>query len=444
MLTGVIEGFYGRHWTRPERLMTFDWLRDAGMGAYIYGPKDDVQVRARWRHPYSAAQLAELADLKSEAEARGLRFAIALAPSLDIGYADPSDKAALAARLDQFTDLGVRDVALLFDDIPSVLTPADAAHFASFADAQADVTNFAARHIAPHGGRLIFCPTEYCGRMAGGDAEASPYLQTLGRTLDPKIDIFWTGPEIVSEVITADHLRAVGRVLRRKPLIWDNFHANDYDIRRVHLGPLGGRDPAILDLVAGWITNPNNEAEANFVPLRTTGDFLRGTAPDMTAATEAWRAHFALAFQSGETLGADQVALLCDLFWQPFATGPQTAELLANLRQMLAAPRPDVNGPEWQAGLARFRRLQARVDALFTGMTEIANRELFHALHPYLWEAREELSHLGTYLDWLATNPAEDAVFPTSERVYNFYRQGFTAEAQRLLRRTDDGGLSHV
>ena len=130
MLTGVIEGFYGRDWRRDERLLVFDWIREAGMNAYIYGPKDDVHIRARWRSPYGAEMLATLADLKAQAEARGLRFLMSLAPSLDITYSSAADRAALKARLDQMATIGITDIVLLFDDIPSVLPPPDVAHFA--------------------------------------------------------------------------------------------------------------------------------------------------------------------------------------------------------------------------------------------------------------------------------------------------------------------------
>ena len=52
---------------------------------------------------------------------------------------------------------------------------------------------------------------------AGGDPERSPYLQTLGADLCNNIDICWTGPEIISPEITAESLRRLSKVLRRKP-----------------------------------------------------------------------------------------------------------------------------------------------------------------------------------------------------------------------------------
>lgn len=446
MLTGVIEGFYGRDWTRDERLTVMDWTRAAGMGTYIYGPKDDVHIRARWRVPYDAAGLARLTDLQAQAQARGLAFHVALAPCLDITYSDPADRAALAARLDQLAQADLRDLVLLFDDIPSTLPDADRPHFESFATAQADLANRALAQLSAHGpARVIYCPTEYCGRMAGGDPRHSPYLQTLGATLDPSIAIFWTGPEIVSESITPDHLAATAEVLRRKPLIWDNFHANDYDMRRVHAGPLGGRDRACLAHVAGWITNPNNEAEANFPALHSLGAFLAGPYDETRAIARAvadWQPRFRLAYGNG-TLPPDLIALLCDLFWQPFALGPRTTAMLAGLRTALASARPDPSDPLWQTARADLNSLKSDVNRLFTLMTEIENRALFHAFHPYLWEAQEELTHLATYCDWLATAPPPDARFPAEDRIHNFYRRGLGVALQDILRRTPDGGFAH-
>src|SRR5690606_4176910 len=110
-----------------------------------------------------------------------------------------------------------------------------------------------------------------------------------------------------------ESLREVAGVLRRKPLIWDNFHANDYDIRRVYLGPYSGRPAEVLGETSGIITNPNCEYEANFVALATLAAF----AADPEAyepraayleALEAWRPRFAL--HGGGTLDLAELELL--------------------------------------------------------------------------------------------------------------------------------------
>lgn len=447
-LSGVIEGFYGRAWTAAQRLEMLDWIRSAGMNTFVYGPKDDIKIRARWRETYDAAEAASLRELVDAARDRGLTFVVAIAPCLDITYSDAFEVEALKRRIDQLLDLGVEHLALLFDDIPGRLGDADAAVFPSFAAAQCHVTNLAFAHLrarAPFG-RLLFCPTEYCGAFTGHNVTGSAYLNVLGAELAPEIGVFWTGPDIVSETISADSLREVGAVIRRRPVIWENFHANDYDIRRVYAGPLGGRGSDIRPWIDGIITNPNNEFEADFVPVRTTGAFARSGYDEASAwdeALEAWQARFRLAYTSPiDTLTLEEIRLLTELFHQPFRCGPEIEALLDTVRDMLAEHRPDVDNPRWQAGLHAAIAMRDRVRVLFERMTELENRDLFYAFHPYLWEAREEITHLCTYLGWLAGKPLPEEVFPDRERIYNFYRRGFTVAVQELLPR-DRGGQYH-
>lgn len=55
--------------------------------------------------------------------------------------------------------------------------------------------------------------------------------------------------------------------------------------------------------------------------------------------------------------------------------------MLALARHMLGQHRPDPLDPQWRDGLAQLRSFKARIDQLFTLMTEIENRDLFHAFH---------------------------------------------------------------
>lgn len=64
-------------------------------------------------------------------------------------------------------------------------------------------------------------------------------------------------------------------VLQRPPLIWDNLHANDYDSRRLFLGPFKGREPQLKSHLRGLLLNPNCEFEANYIPLHTLGSWHR-------------------------------------------------------------------------------------------------------------------------------------------------------------------------
>lgn len=45
------------------------------------------------------------------------------------------------------------------------------------------------------------------------------------------------GPKVVSNKISVESIEEVSSVLKRAPVIWDNIHANDYDLQRLFLGP---------------------------------------------------------------------------------------------------------------------------------------------------------------------------------------------------------------
>lgn len=68
------------------------------------------------------------------------------------------------------------------------------------------------------------------------------------------------------------------QILRRRPLIWDNLHANDYDHKRVFLGPYSGRSTRLIPHLRGVLTNPNCEYEANFVAIHTLAQWSRCTS----------------------------------------------------------------------------------------------------------------------------------------------------------------------
>src|SRR5204863_2158574 len=124
-------------------------------------------------------------------------------------------------------------------------------------------------------GGLIFCPTQYCGSKAQPSVKESPYLNGIGQLLDREIQILWTGPEIISETISVESILELQGVLRRKPLIWDNLHANDYDLRRFYCGPYSGRPPELRNAVSGLLINPNTEFPLNFVAVHTLAEFVR-------------------------------------------------------------------------------------------------------------------------------------------------------------------------
>uniref|UniRef100_A0A914H9V9 protein O-GlcNAcase n=1 Tax=Globodera rostochiensis TaxID=31243 RepID=A0A914H9V9_GLORO len=272
-ICGVVEGFYGRPWTTEQRKHLFTLLRKFGMNTYLYAPKDDLKHRAEWRLLYTPEEAALLESLIKAAKDNGITFVYALSPGIDIVYSSAKELKAIRDKLTQVRSLGCTAFSLLFDDIEASMNEMDRKQFSSFALAQLTVSNsiFESLGCSP----FFFCPTEYCESSASPSLEESNYLNLLGSKLHPDIHILWTGPRVVSRFLTVDHLQKVTNVLRRKPLIWDNLHANDYDPKRVFMGPFLGRSVAIKNVTSGLLLNPNCKYEANYVPFFTLAEWVQ-------------------------------------------------------------------------------------------------------------------------------------------------------------------------
>lgn len=439
-LAGVIEGFYGPPWSVAERREVLGWMQAWGLNTYFYGPKDDLHHRIFWRTPYAAAERDEVAALIDDCAAHGVRFVYAMGPGLDVRYNDPADRAALEARFAQLIEMGCRDFCLLFDDIPDRMRPEELERWGSLASAQCALTNASVAWVRERlpKARFLFCPTPYCGRMEAAGLGGPGYLETVGRELDPTVEVFWTGPEIISGEITVEHLEILTAKLRRKPILWDNLHANDYDGRRFYCGPYSGRDPAIRGMVGGILTNPNNEMPLDFMAVRTLAAFVT-CAGDWEPrqvyidGLREWLPKFALV--QGE-LSLPQLVLLGDCYYLPYAEGPEAESLFAAIRSVLSTPST-AWGPEAVALRARvvgLRDLCARLAGL-------KYRSLFHALSRRIWELREEMDLLERYLGHGLDPVTRDTPFHSDFHRLQTYRGGLVPRLQALLVQEADGSI---
>lgn len=80
---------------------------------------------------------------------------------------------------------------------------------------------------------------------------------------------------MVSKVISTESIAQVAASLKRNPVIWDNIHANDYDQRRLFLGPYDSRSTDLYPMLNGILTNPNCEFEPNFIAMHTLASWYR-------------------------------------------------------------------------------------------------------------------------------------------------------------------------
>ncbi|XP_057880878.1 protein O-GlcNAcase-like isoform X4 [Melospiza georgiana] len=212
-------------------------------------------------------------SLIEAAHERGVEFIFAISAGQDMVFSSAGDRLLLQQKLRQVAALGCRSFALLFDDIDPCMCQADRDVFPSLAQAQASVANQVYQELGQPS-VFLFCPTEYCSSLCSPSPSQSCYLQTIGQELLPGIAVIWTGPKVVSQELSAELLEEVEAVLRRPPVIWDNLYANDYDCRRVFLGPYMGRAPGLMARLQGLLLNPNCELQANFIPIHTLGTWF--------------------------------------------------------------------------------------------------------------------------------------------------------------------------
>lgn len=134
---------------------------------------------------------------------------------------------------------------------------------------------------------LLFCPTYYSNdpildKVFG--RRSDDYLEKIG-TLPSDVQILWTGNKVISESISDEDLNAVSAVIKRKPIIWDNYFANDgpKQCKFLKLKPLRGRDKKTLTSTSGWAFNLMNQPRLSEVLFASSVEVLRNST-DPSAA----------------------------------------------------------------------------------------------------------------------------------------------------------------
>ena len=71
---------------------------------------------------------------------------------------------------------------------------------------------------------LVFCPPFYWGPDAGSSypEPREPYLESLGKHLDPGVEVFWTGPRVKGYSKNKEQVAWYANLTGRKPMIFQN------------------------------------------------------------------------------------------------------------------------------------------------------------------------------------------------------------------------------
>lgn len=219
---GIIEGFYGQSYLTAEREYLYDFCARHGYQFYIYAPKADTQLRDHWEAPITPEYQQQLKSMSEAAHARGLDFGIALSP-LHLTSAFEEKKDLMLERIAALCAHSHCDIfCLLFDDMVK-----DSEHVGTI---QNSIIRTVEKNLPAHVKHFIVCPSYYTDdpvldRLFG--QRPVEYFPQFTQDLPERVEIFWTGPKVLSEDLTPDYLEQVTAMLGRKPFIWDNYPVND-------------------------------------------------------------------------------------------------------------------------------------------------------------------------------------------------------------------------
>lgn len=225
-----------------------------------------VQGGNRWWAPLPDAARLAYEDVISSCQLYGINFCFSMNPQL--ASPDPMDPTSdsdfelLWQHYAWAQNRGVKWFNIALDDISGV--PIVGGQHAELCNRM-----FARlRSRDPHA-QLIFCPTWYWGNGTEGQS----YLQALGAGLHPEVYLFWTGDSVVPMQITTAAAGGYKSVVNHRLILWENYPVND-GAHTLHLGPLVGRDPALSELLDGFMSNPlYPQSDINRIPLATIADF---------------------------------------------------------------------------------------------------------------------------------------------------------------------------
>ena len=277
---GIIEGFYGRPWSWDAREATIAFLAPHGYRFYLYAPKADTYLRRQWQEEHPRETADGLARLARRCAELGVRFGVGVSP-FEVQDFGAAEREALGRKLAFFDAIGVRDLAILFDDMRGDVP--------QLAERQLEIVDWATGRTAAD--RIIVCPSYYTDdpvldRVFGRRPEG--YLEALGAGLDPRIEVFWTGEEVCSYEISPGHLRRVADQLRRKPFLWDNYPVNDGQrmSQYLHVRGFTGRPAEIAELVSAHGINPALQPTLTRIPALTLVErYRRGDGYEYLEAT---------------------------------------------------------------------------------------------------------------------------------------------------------------
>ncbi|MCP5186539.1 MAG: beta-N-acetylglucosaminidase domain-containing protein [Pseudomonadales bacterium] len=151
LLTGVIEGFYGRGWPFETRLAYAGYLSRLGLNTCLYCPKEDPFLRKRWREHWPQQQWQHLRQLAGAYRQQQVLWGWACHPTNCTATTAVPSAPSCGPRSGAWPSSRPPLLAILFDDMPGDMS--------ELAQRQAEIVADVAAELP--GVRLLVCPTYY-------------------------------------------------------------------------------------------------------------------------------------------------------------------------------------------------------------------------------------------------------------------------------------------
>ena len=117
-VAGVIEGFYGRPWSWPERERMVEFMAARALNFFAYAPKNDPLHRDRWREPYLPDEVDAFRRFARRCARLGVEFSFGVSP-LGFDHGGGGDFDRLWEKLAMLAEAGVSSFGILMDDMPT-------------------------------------------------------------------------------------------------------------------------------------------------------------------------------------------------------------------------------------------------------------------------------------------------------------------------------------
>ena len=348
--------------------------------------------------------MRELIDTSAK---NNVRFVYALSPGLDIdlGAGYDGDFQKLCDKCESLYTLGVRDFAILLDDIPT----SDAKGHAKL------VNDFQKKFIKTHDAcaNLIMITTEYSANMLTG------YTDEIAKKLDREIRVMWTGNGTLPESIKTKDLLRINLKFGRKVFIWWNYPVNDLLENELFMGPCENLDKKLYRFVSGFVSNPMNQGYASEFPLLTIADYL------WNPAAYAPEASLDAALRVLAPDCADALYTLIDLTRDTVINGGRSTFLLS---EEIAAYQ---NGAPGAA--QKLRTALEGTKAKLETLAETCEEKLLQEIRPWLEKAEFTVDAAIKLMDYALASSADEK----AEQVLPFVA-AYQAAAENLKQVSPD------